>query len=239
MAYGPLPRPPGEAVQPVRPAPPVGPQPVNATDGVAIAALVLGILALFLSIIPFGLVLGVPMAIAAIVCAVIGIRRKVQRGLAIGGLTTAILAIVVSIAYAGVFFFVVRGDGGAFAVGDEFRVDEATAMELTDTSPCVESSEVAGFASGQADDGVTVHQIEACQDFDDSFLFGIELENTTDQPLDVTLILRVVSGATTTEMGSDEFVFLEPGQRGWYQVVTFDEFQAPDDVTVTVNVQQF
>jgi len=78
------------------PAPPIleEPQPDN---GIAVAGLVTGLLALVLAII----VIGGVIAIVAIVLSIIGLRRSRElgkgRGAAIGGIALALLAIVVSI----------------------------------------------------------------------------------------------------------------------------------------------
>lgn len=71
------------------------------SNGVAIAALVCGIVALLTSWIPFINFLSVALAIAAIVTGAIGLRNAAERGgrgLAITGLVTGIAALVVAIA---------------------------------------------------------------------------------------------------------------------------------------------
>lgn len=78
------------------------PQQPPQSNGVAIAALVCGILALVLSWIPVINLLAVVLGIAAIVTGVMGIRRarlpgRGQMGLAVGGLVTGVIALLLSL----------------------------------------------------------------------------------------------------------------------------------------------
>jgi hypothetical protein len=79
--------------------PPQQPQ----TNGLAVAALVCGIIALLLSWIPLINFLSIILGVAAVITGIMGIRRANdprygQRGLAIGGLATGGVALVVAIA---------------------------------------------------------------------------------------------------------------------------------------------
>lgn len=103
---------------PPPPPPPGGPDPTDpwtgslqqpgfqqqppSSNGLAIAALVCGIFALLLSWIPLINVLALVLGLVAIGCGVAGIRRAGapgvgQKGLAIGGLVTGILAVLLSL----------------------------------------------------------------------------------------------------------------------------------------------
>lgn len=78
------------------------PQQQSQSNGVAIAALVCGIIALILSWIPLINLLSVVLGIAAIVTGVMGIRRAAdpgvgQKGLAVGGLVTGVIALLLSL----------------------------------------------------------------------------------------------------------------------------------------------
>lgn len=78
------------------------PQQQPQSNGMAIAALVCGILALVLSWIPVVNVLSVILGITAIVAGILGIRRANlpglgQKGLAIGGLVTGVIALLLSL----------------------------------------------------------------------------------------------------------------------------------------------
>lgn len=86
---------------------PPGPQ-GSRTPGVAVAALVCGILALLLSWVPIIGLVAFPLGIAAVVTGVIGLRKSKEpgyggRGLAIGGLVTGVLGLVVALLIAAVF----------------------------------------------------------------------------------------------------------------------------------------
>lgn len=89
------------APPPQQPMPPVYPQ-SQRTNGLAIAALVCGIFALLLSWIPFVNVLAFVLGLVAIGCGIAGIMKAGapdvgQKGLAVGGLVTGILAVVLSV----------------------------------------------------------------------------------------------------------------------------------------------
>ena len=201
----------------------------------AIAALVTGILGLLASIIPFGLLLGVPLAIAAIVCGIIGMRRRIQRGLAIGGVVTGVLALLVSVAW--VVGFVWLSDvGGAFLEGSEI-LEEGAAFgggSVQQESPCAGESANA-FDAAVQEGAISVYQVEACPDFADDFQFGIEMENTGADPMSVAVSVTALSGGQVVSDPGSQEVFLEPGQSGWVEVVTFDEWQPADQVEVQIN----
>lgn len=79
-----------------------GPPSQQRSNGLAIAALVCGIIALLLSWIPFVNVLALVLGIAAVATGIGGIRRTRtpgvgQKGLAVGGLVTGIIAILLSL----------------------------------------------------------------------------------------------------------------------------------------------
>lgn len=81
--------------------PAAGGQPAS-SNGFAIAALVCGIIALLLSWIPVINILALVLGIAAVICGVVGMRRAAQpgvgqRGIAVGGLVTGIVAILLSV----------------------------------------------------------------------------------------------------------------------------------------------
>lgn len=81
-----------------RPAHPVPP----ASNGPAIAALVVGILALVFALLPFTFFLGVVCGLAAAVLAAAGLRRASRpgvpgRGMAVAGLVTGLLGLVIGV----------------------------------------------------------------------------------------------------------------------------------------------
>ena len=70
------------------------------TDGVAIAALVTGIVGILASLVPFiGALFSLPLGLAAIVCGIVALRRGVQRGLGIAGLVMGVVAFLITIAW--------------------------------------------------------------------------------------------------------------------------------------------
>ena len=88
----------GEPVPPGQQAPPPRP----GSNGLAIAALVCGIVALLLSWIPVINVLALLLGLVAVGCGIGGIRKAGstgagQKGVAVGGLVTGILAILLSL----------------------------------------------------------------------------------------------------------------------------------------------
>jgi hypothetical protein len=66
--------------------------------GLSTAALVLGIVASCIGLIPILGIFALPCALLAIIFGAIGIRRNVKRGFAITGLVTGVLGIVLAIA---------------------------------------------------------------------------------------------------------------------------------------------
>lgn len=70
----------------------------SATPGVAIAALICGLIGLCAGLVPVLGYLGIPLMIAGIVCGIIGMSKSRQgqggRGMAIAGLVTGVLGIV-------------------------------------------------------------------------------------------------------------------------------------------------
>lgn len=81
--------------RPSHPAPPV-------SNGAAIAALVLGILALVFALLPFTFFLGLVCGLTAILLAAVGLRRASRpgvpgRGMAVAGLVTGLLGLVIGV----------------------------------------------------------------------------------------------------------------------------------------------
>lgn len=111
----PPPAPPGYGPAPYG-QPPAGswgaPQAAAPSNGMAIGALVLGIGSLLFAFIPFVGFASVPFAIGAVVLGVIGLGKSREigqgKGLAIGGLVTGAVALVVSVLY--VLLFIVLAD---------------------------------------------------------------------------------------------------------------------------------
>lgn len=208
------------------------PQAPKRTDGVAVAALVVGILGLVASLIPFGLVIGVPMGIAAIVMGIIGIRRRIQRGLAIGGLVTGILSLLVAVAYIGLFVFVAdSGPGVLEGIVDE-AIEESSDVSATSSCDAAEAEPVT-VASVDTPPDVEVHTVEACPDSFDDIEWAVELENAGGAPLTLDVEATGVDGGTGEP--NSVTASLEPGERGWVDITTFDEWRTPLSVDLEID----
>jgi hypothetical protein len=72
--------------------------PPSPKTGLSTAAMVLGIVASCIGLIPILGILALPCAILAIIFGFIGIRRNVRRGFAVTGLVTGLLGIMLAIA---------------------------------------------------------------------------------------------------------------------------------------------
>lgn len=207
------------------------------TDGVAIAAIVTGSLGLLASLIPvIGWFIGVPLALAALVCGFIGLRRGIQRGLSIGGLVTGALAILVSIAYGVLLAFVVSSGSTIFqdvvaeAEGEVFGPEGA----VLSSSPCEGNGETVEFAVEATGGPVNVSQVHACPDFADDVQFALQVDNTSSEPQTAEVTVTATAGGDIVSDSVVGDVFLEAGQGGWVEIVTFDDWQPPDQVDVTV-----
>jgi hypothetical protein len=72
--------------------------PPSPKTGLSTAAMVLGIVASCIGLIPILGIFAFPCAILAVIFGIVGIRRNVRRGFAISGLVTGLLGIVLAIA---------------------------------------------------------------------------------------------------------------------------------------------
>ncbi|KQQ06182.1 MULTISPECIES: DUF4190 domain-containing protein [unclassified Rathayibacter] len=98
-----MPPPPVPPVQPApepndAPLPPYGSPPAPTRSGLAITALVLGVVAVVLAVLPFVFGLAFPVAIAGVVVGIIAlVRRKAPRGFSIAGLALSVLGFLIAI----------------------------------------------------------------------------------------------------------------------------------------------
>jgi len=101
--------------------PPMGPPP-TATNGLAVGALIVGIVALLTSFIPLvGPFIAIPGGLVAVILGLIGLGKKTSKGLAITGTILGALAIVIAIVMSialGLFF-----KGVADTVTTEHAID--------------------------------------------------------------------------------------------------------------------
>ena len=82
-------------------------RPYQQTNGLGIAALITGIIALVLSIIPLIGIISWLLAPIAIILGIIGMNQNAPRGTAIGGLATGGLALIICILWAVLFGYAV------------------------------------------------------------------------------------------------------------------------------------
>ncbi len=122
---------------------PAGQSASSGTNGMAVAALIIGILSLLISIFPFIGLIGTLGGIAALVLGFVG-RKKAKTtsaggGMAITGIITGILAIIVSLLVTiGVALFF-QNVGGDFV--DEFNSLEQCIQETGDEDECARQLE--------------------------------------------------------------------------------------------------
>ncbi|MWV48310.1 hypothetical protein GRS96_03345 [Rathayibacter sp. VKM Ac-2803] len=98
-----MPPPPAPPAQPApepndAPLPAYGPPPAPARSGLAITALVLGIVSVVLAVLPLVFGLAFPVAIAGVVVGIIAlVRRKAPRGFSITGLVLSVLGFLIAV----------------------------------------------------------------------------------------------------------------------------------------------
>ena len=63
--------------------------------------------------------------------------------------------------------------------------------------------------------------------------FGVEVENAGSQSRSVALEVTAMGGGGEISSSVEE-VELPAGERGWVEIMTFDDWQAPDEVDVEV-----
>ncbi|MES2630754.1 MAG: DUF4190 domain-containing protein [Patescibacteria group bacterium] len=129
----------------VTPPPATPPQqvPPAATNGLAIASMVVGIVAFVSGWIPFwGLLTG----IAAIVLGVIALKKPTGKGFSIAGIVTGGLAALSSILFT-VFFIIGIVSSGAIIdqAGEEYNKDNASSQEMIDAKKDFAKGETAVF----------------------------------------------------------------------------------------------
>ncbi len=91
-----------------------GPQPTN---GLAIAALVLGIVSVLIVWIPFVGLFGTLLAIVGLVLGILALRRAGGKGLAIGGIVTSGISLVITLLYLLLFGALVGAAATSQSVG--------------------------------------------------------------------------------------------------------------------------
>ncbi|GAA1664367.1 hypothetical protein GCM10010977_03460 [Citricoccus zhacaiensis] len=123
------------------PYPPAGPMPpARRTNGVGIAALVVGIIAILLSLIP---IVGIIVAVVAVVLGIIGLVLKNRaRGMAITGLILGAVALVVGV--------IVTIVAGVFVSEMDRQMNQENAIEYRATVSAGAATVSYGSVSGQS-----------------------------------------------------------------------------------------
>ena len=145
-----------------------GAPPAPRSNGVAVAAMVLGIIAVAFGIIPFLFFVAIPVGLAAIVCGAIGLARvrelQLGKGQSITGLVTGGVGIVVSILWlVGIFAF-----GAAV-------VNELEGVTVSGT--CRGGTNARSHERVEQVDGLRISDIVVCEDFADDFALSAAVTN--------------------------------------------------------------
>ena len=113
-----------------------GPGPQAPKNGLGIAALVLGILAILATITVIGVILGIPLGLLAVILGIVGLRRvgkglATNKGVAIAGIVTGALGLVVSVAVVvlGATFFASSGGGDLVDCMTQAGGDQAQVLQ--------------------------------------------------------------------------------------------------------------
>lgn len=132
---------PGYAQDPgVQPGPAgYGAGPLPPKNGLGIAALVLGILAILAAVTLIGAVVGIPLGLVALILGIVGVRRvgkgvATNKGVAIAGIVTGLLGLIASIAVAvalaaGATYFLNNGGGDLVQCIQDAGGDQARTLQ--------------------------------------------------------------------------------------------------------------
>lgn len=173
------------------------------------------------------------MGIAAIVTGIIGIRRRIQRGLAIGGLVTGVLSLLAAVAYVAVVVVLVDSSPGVLEGVVEDALQQASGVSATSSCAPAEAEAVTPSSVG-APTGIEVRSVEACPDSFDDIEWAVELENTGNAPLTLDVEATLVENGTPTGEPNTAIASLDPGERGWVDIATFDEWRTPLGVDLEI-----
>lgn len=180
--------------------------PPSSTNGLAIASLVVGILALFTGFFFLGGVLG----LIAIGLGIGGIsaakRTGGGKGLAIGGIVTGVLGIVIAI---GVLIF---GVLAANVIGEG----------IESLSGCQDDERAATGTVTLQD--VDVSDIVVCSDSVDDYAFSATISNTSDEAVSTGVQFEALDSSGEVLGTGDTFVSLEPGASSTENVISFDDY---------------
>lgn len=208
----------------VPPLPPAGGRP--ATNGPAVAALVLGALGLSFATNPALFVLAVPVGLTGVVCGAVGIGRAnatgVGRGQSIAGIVTGGLGAVggvVWVALVGSLVSAFMNLGGT-----------ATTPPLSDTftasGPTCEDADDRRSVEGEVRAGdYILSEVVVCSDFADDFAFTALVRNDGTRSGAVTLELSALTDGAAVGTGSAT-VTLAPGASASTGFLSFDDHRS-------------
>jgi hypothetical protein len=167
--------------QPPAPPPPAAP-PTQGSNGLAIAALIVGILAVGSAFVPlFGMIVALPGGVAAIVLGVLARKRVPQvggGGLAMAGIITGAAGIVIALVWAllvAVVFTQVEADLQD-TFGDLERLEAPPPASAEDPDTSQYAPEVGDPEMQRLVDRCAANDMEACNDLYRTTPFGSEAE---------------------------------------------------------------
>jgi hypothetical protein len=208
---------------------PAADEPLPATNGLATAALVLGVLALSLALNPLLFLLAAPAGLTAVVLGWLGTQRARESGLgrgqAIGGLVTGLLAVLLA----------ALAIAGALTVISAFRGTVASAG--TEGGAACAAAEDVRIVGGERRAGdYVLSDIQVCSDAFDDFAFSASVHNDGVVRGLAMLELEVVDGTGVPLGTGSGSVLVEPGETARADFLSADAYRADwSDVTVRVS----
>lgn len=212
--------------------PPAATLPVGApaSDGLAVAALVTGVLALSLAVNPLLFLLALPAGVAALVLGFLGVRRAGRsgagRGVAVGGLVTGGLGTLLAILW-------VTGIATVADRFDQALTEGATLPLAGGVSPvtsapgsrCEQDGERRVLPGPYVAGAFTLTDVEVCPDFADDFAFGATVTNTGGAADPVTLRVRALAAGQPVGE-ADSMVTVPPGSSSRVDFIGFDDYRS-------------
>lgn len=201
------------------------PLPPAARNGLAVAALVLGVLGLSLALNPVLFLLAVPVGLAALVLGVLGVSHAREagagKGQAIAGAITGGLAAVLGLLWI----------AGAISLFSAFSNASAEGSSLVGCAGATDRRVVDGrYRAG----GYTFTGIEVCSDSVDDFAFSATVRNDGSSAAPVDLQVRAGADGTVLGTGS-KITTIAPGGSAEVDFLSFDDYQERwTEITVAV-----
>jgi hypothetical protein len=204
---------------PYAPQGPYGQRPPGPSRGLAITALILGLLALVTAWIPFWSYIAVLIGVAAVVLGIIGMRRK-QGGMALTGVITgglgAIFAIIMSIVWTALFVFAANhpdfgdSDSDSSDLGGSAESSSHTVeLQVTGTATAADIDYAAGGSDDEADAAPVPWSKTVSVTARDFTIYNLDAMSTdVDDPGSLTCTIKIDGKVVKTETaeGPDAFV---------------------------------